>query len=440
MTNSICDKRKRLESGASERSDDWCLLDNSEQSVTSVPSSDQVESSKFDGKAGRQQRNKFEPIMAPSRSTKLRRNEDNNNNNKSYNPKYHDKEPLDRGNLSPTLIYISTIAYSLLPMASLLAFFTFVCLLFTKFWYITIIYYSYLIFDAKTCNRGGRRWNSVYKAKFWSYLAAYFPIKLRYSDTFQLDAEENYILNYHPHGISAFGCVSAFATDALGFSSLFPGVRPRFMVHETSFLVPIMRETFSLRGDCSVNSNSFDYILGKRWRQSSTKDAGQKDQEARGNLLALCGGGLAEADLSDMETLKVVCATRKGFVKKSLIHGAHLIPCIAFGENSVFKKVNFKPDSLLYRLEKKWYQLFKFKHPIYYGRSLLFGDQGKGFVPYKRPITVVMGDPIRVERVEQPSQEQIDQLHSKYMERLRSLYEDNKQELCDKFDTQLQIV
>ena len=156
--------------------------------------------------------------------------------------------------------------------------------------------------------------------------------------------------------------------------------------------------------------------------------------------MALCGGGLAEADLSDMKTLKIVCATRKGFVKKSLIHGAHLIPCIAFGENSVFNKVNLKPSSLLYRLEKAWYGLFKFRHPIYFGRSLVLGDSGRGSVPYKRPITVVMGDPIEVERIEQPSQEQIDQLHAKYIARLRSMYEDNKAQLCKRYDTKLELV
>uniref|UniRef100_A0A6G1S6R5 Acyltransferase n=1 Tax=Aceria tosichella TaxID=561515 RepID=A0A6G1S6R5_9ACAR len=394
--------------------------------------------------------------MAQSSTTNKRKNnnkndDDNNNNNNDDNKsngnrrKYLEIEPPVRENLSPALIYTCTVLYSLLPLASLVAFLTLVCLLFTKYWFITITYYSFLIFDAKTCNRGGRRWPSVYRARFWSYLAAYFPIKLRHSDTFKLDPNENYILNYHPHGIAAFGCVTTFATNGLNFSRLFPGIRSLFMVHETSFLVPIMRETFSLRGDCSVNSKSFDYILEKRWQMADggggARSLSRKQMdEARGNLLALCGGGLAEADLTDMETLRIVCANRKGFVKKSLIHGAHLIPCIAFGENSVFKKVNFKPGSLLYRLEKIWYQLFRFKHPIYFGHSLFFGNKGRGPVPYKRPITVVMGDPIHVDRVEQPSQEQIDELHAKYIARLKSMYEDNRTQLCNQFDTKLELV
>lgn len=451
---------RRSESNASE-SDDWHLLDvdgQSESSVSSVSSYQEFASNntpRVDPKRRHLKRREQVAMTQEADAANMFKRtsvnsstSNNNNNNNNYqhddeksNSKYIEVEPADRDHLSPRLIYVCAALYSLLPLASLLTFVTLFILIFTKYWLVTIVYYSYLVFDAKTCNRGGRRWPSAYKARFWSYLAAYFPIKLRFSNRFHLDPNENYILNYHPHGISAFGCVASFATDGLKFSRLFPGVRPRFMVHETSFLVPIMRETFMTRGDCSVNSKSFDYILEKRWQTMADSVGGSSSQrEACGNLLALCGGGLAEADLSDMETLKIVCASRKGFVKKALIHGAHLIPCIAFGENSVFKKVNLKPGTFLYKLEKRWYDLFKFKHPIYYGESMLFGGLIKGSMPYKRPITVVMGDPIQVERVSDPSQKEIDDLHSLYIHRLKSMYEDNKESLCRTYDTKLKLV
>lgn len=275
--------------------------------------------------------------------------------------------------------------------------------------------------------KGGRRLDFVYRSKFWSYLAAYFPIKVGHSNNFKLDPNENYILNYHPHGISAFGCVTAFATNGLNFAELFPGITSRFMVHETSFSVPLLRETFLFRGDCSVNSKSIDYILSQKTKTGKS-----------GNLLALVGGGLAEADLSDPHVLKIVVATRKGFVKKALIHGAHLIPCIAFGENSIYTKINFESGSLMHRLQTRWYSVFKFKHPIYYGSSL-FGGKWQGALPYKRPIAVVMADPIKVTRVETPTQAQIDHLHSEYVKRLQELYESNP-DLHTKFDTKLELV
>lgn len=231
-------------------------------------------------------------------------------------------------------------------------------------------------------------------------------------------------MNYHPHGISAFGAVTAFATNGLNFSELFPGITARFMVHETSFSIPVMRETFAFRGDCSVNSQSIDHILS--------------DKNKTGNLLTIVVGGLAEADLSDNEVLKIVVAQRKGFVKKALIHGAHIIPCIAFGENSVFNKVNLEPSSFWYRCESRWYDLFKFKHPIYYGRSV-FSNSNKGVMPYKRPITVVMGDPIKVGQISNPSNKQIDDLHKVYLEELKAMYDANT-EFHVKYDKVLEII
>lgn len=43
-------------------------------------------------------------------------------------------------------------------------------------------------------------------------------------------------------------------------------------------------------------------------------------------------------------------------------------------------------------------------------------------MPYSTPITVVVGSPISVERVENPSKEQINKLHSEYAQKLRELF------------------
>lgn len=59
------------------------------------------------------------------------------------------------GRHSEALIYICTAIYSLLPLASLVTFLVFISLLFTRFYIITVIYYTYLILDRKTCNKGG---------------------------------------------------------------------------------------------------------------------------------------------------------------------------------------------------------------------------------------------------------------------------------------------
>lgn len=265
--------------------------------------------------------------------------------------------------------------------------------------------------------------NFVHQSRFWVHLAAYFSVKLRYTNKFSLSPERNYILSYHPHGIAAMGAVTAFATNGLKLNKIFPAIRARFMVHETSFIMPVMKEVFGLRGDCSVNSKSIDHMLTRC---------------GTGNLLTVVVGGLAEADLSDANILKLVVAKRKGFIKKALIHGADIIPCIAFGENSIFNKVDLTKQPKLHRLETGWYQLFKFKHPIYYGRSF-FSKQMPGLMPFQKPITVVMGDPIRVTKNTEPSQSDIDSLHAEYLEQVSSVYRDNS-DLCNTYDRKLEIL
>lgn len=47
-------------------------------------------------------------------------------------------------------------------------------------------------------------------------------------------------------------------------------------------------------------------------------------------------------------------------------------------------------------------------------------------IPYRRPITTVVGAPIDVKKNAEPSQEEIDVLHAKYAAALVKLFNDHK--------------
>ena len=75
---------------------------------------------------------------------------------------------------------------------------------------------------------------------------------------------------------------------------------------------------------------------------------------------------------------------------------------------------------------------------FFYGRGVF--NYTFGPLPYRNPIHVVVGEPIPVEKVEEPSQEQIDQLHDKYTEALKGLFDKYKgQYQVNKDDGQLII-
>lgn len=98
-------------------------------------------------------------------------------------------------------------------------------LLMSPLYHIVIAYLIWVYFiDFKTSHRKGRRFHFFRHLKTWQLFRDYFPIKL--VRTTKLNPKRNYIFGYHPHGIMCCGAWLNFATEATGFSRLFPGIKP----------------------------------------------------------------------------------------------------------------------------------------------------------------------------------------------------------------------
>ena len=46
-----------------------------------------------------------------------------------------------------------------------------------------------------------------------------------------------------------------------------------------------------------------------------------------------------------------------------------------------------------------------------------------GLLPYRKPINVVIGAPINVKQIKNPTKEDIEDMHATYVEELKKLYE-----------------
>jgi uncharacterized paraquat-inducible protein A len=98
-------------------------------------------------------------------------------------------------------------------------------LLLTPFFVFVIVYLLWIyLFDTETPSTGGRRFQFYRTLKTWKLVRDYFSAKL--ISTTKLNPKRNYIFGYHPHGIMCFGAWLNFATEATGFSELFPGITP----------------------------------------------------------------------------------------------------------------------------------------------------------------------------------------------------------------------
>ena len=46
-----------------------------------------------------------------------------------------------------------------------------------------------------------------------------------------------------------------------------------------------------------------------------------------------------------------------------------------------------------------------------------------GLLPYRKPINVVVGKPIKVKKIENPTREEIENMHETYVKELQKLYD-----------------
>lgn len=115
---------------------------------------------------------------------------------------------------------------------------------------------------------------------------------------------------------------------------------------------------------------------------------------------------------------------RKGFVKIAIQSGASLVPVFSFGEIDIFDQPPNEPGSKIRAYQdfvKKWTGVAP---ALCYGRG--FSANSYGMIPYRRPITTVVGAPIEVKQNPNPSREEVEELHAKYVEELSKLFHDHK--------------
>ncbi|XP_032094666.1 diacylglycerol O-acyltransferase 2-like, partial [Thamnophis elegans] len=104
---------------------------------------------------------------------------------------------------------------------------------------------------------------------------------------------------------------------------------------------------------------------------------------------------------------------------------ADLVPIYSFGENDVFKQIFFEEGSWCRWVQKKLQKYSGVAPCIFHGRGL-FSSNSWGLVPYARPITTVVGEPITIPKTDNPSQKEIDFYHSLYVQSLAKLFEKYK--------------
>ena len=100
------------------------------------------------------------------------------------------------------------------------------------------------------------------------------------------------------------------------------------------------------------------------------------------------------------------------------------MPVISFGENDIYKTL-FKEGSLMDRVNRLLLKYVGLPIPLFYGRGIF--QYTFGLLPMRKPIVTIVGEPIHVEKIDEPNEEEVNELHKLYIDKLEQLFDKHKQ-------------
>ncbi|PYI13196.1 diacylglycerol acyltransferase family protein [Aspergillus violaceofuscus CBS 115571] len=298
-------------------------------------------------------------------------------------------------------------------------------------WPVLIPYLIYISLFSTAATSGSLRGrcNCLRSLRVWKLYASYFPARLHRSEP--LPPTRKYIFGYHPHGIISHGAFAAFATEALGFSKLFPGITNTLLTLDSNFRIPFYREYALAMGIASVSRESCENILTK----------GGTNGEGMGRAVTIVIGGARESLDALPNTLRLVLKRRKGFIKLAIRTGADLVPILAFGENDLYEQVRSEDHPIIHKFQMLVKRVMGFTIPLFHARGIFNYDVG--LMPYRRPLNIVVGRPIRVTQQtdrEKVDDKYIDLLHTMYVQELERLWEQWKDFYAKDRASEIEIV
>ncbi|BGO92765.1 diacylglycerol O-acyltransferase 1 [Rhodotorula toruloides] len=291
---------------------------------------------------------------------------------------------------------------------------------FPPLWPAVIAYLTWVFFIDQAPIHGGRAQSWLRKSRIWVWFAGYYPVSLIKSA--DLPPDRKYVFGYHPHGVIGMGAIANFATDATGFSTLFPGLNPHLLTLQSNFKLPLYRELLLALGICSVSMKSCQNIL----------------RQGPGSALTIVVGGAAESLSAHPGTADLTLKRRKGFIKLAIRQGADLVPVFSFGENDIFGQLRNERGTRLYKLQKRFQGVFGFTLPLFYGRGLF--NYNVGLMPYRHPIVSVVGRPISVEQKDHPTTADLEEVQARYIAELKRIWEEYKDAYAKSRTRELNII
>ncbi len=107
-------------------------------------------------------------------------------------------------------------------------------------------------------------------------------------------------------------------------------------------------------------------------------------------------------------------------------------------ENELYDQVQPEQHPFIHKTQLIIKKVLGFTVPLFHARGVFNYDVG--MMPYRRPINVVVGRPIKVQQASKPEEAYVDELHDVYVKELERIWEEWKDEFAMERTGELQIV
>lgn len=273
--------------------------------------------------------------------------------------------------------------------------------------YLAIAYLLHMFYDLKFNEGVSQPLRCYQKSSFIHYVSSYFPI--RAVATQEIPKDFNYIIGIHPHGMLTFSGVLYANPHHEQLKKIFGEGVVSFCTAPFNLSIPLQRNFFQIFGSIVASEN------GITRRLNSAKS---------GKHVGIVLGGADEALISSSNEHRIILKRRKGFCRIALKTGSHLIPSYAFGEGQTFDTIRPPPGSILDKAQQFCLKYLQIGVPIVKGAARFHYFL---VMPKRVPITAVYGKPIPVSKIVNPSREEVNELHEKYVQGLVELFDANKE-------------
>mmetsp|Transcript_95143 Transcript_95143/g.307224 ORF Transcript_95143/g.307224 Transcript_95143/m.307224 type:complete len:339 (-) Transcript_95143:220-1236(-) len=217
---------------------------------------------------------------------------------------------------------------------------------------------------------------------------------------------EGIMVTFHPHGLIPCGfclngAVRARAQDNARYVPPWLPLKPCVSGVQAPvlFRVPILRHILLAFGCCVP----------------ATK-AGMRRLLSRRTTFGIIPGGSEEVAIHQPGRENLFIKKRAGFLKYALQHGYTVVIGFTFGESDLYSSLSAVRPLNLWLVRR-----FGFVLPVFWGSRLLpllpRGDVA---------LNTVFGKALRLPRIEEPTAEQVQEWHARYVRELEALFEEHK--------------